>query len=407
MIRHLKNQKLLVVTKLGIAQMVTWGSTFFLPAILSDTMSADLKISDTDIYACLSGALVISAILSPFMGRKIDMFGGRTVMSTSSLLIATGLISMGLAENQYLFYMSWIFIGLGMSMGLYDIAFSTVARIYGRDSRSAMVGVTLIGGLASVICFPLSAYLEVKFGWRITCFIWAALHLTICFPLYRLLPNPTSDVPHTTQTKSSLVKEMEETVHSTNDMITMALVALMFVFISLTAAGTSTNLPRLIAALHVDPTLAIIAAALFGPSQILGRSLDLFLSSRFHPFYAVRFAFLFHPIGAISILIFGAPAAIVFVVLHGVGNGILTTAMGTVPLLLFGSKGYGWRQGILTVPRRLGMAAAPFVFALMLHKLGASVLLITTTTSLLGLTTLFVISSTRPMDNLDPAKNTA
>ncbi len=329
-------------------------------------------------------------------------------MSISSILIATGLIVMGLSPNYYMLFIGWLIIGGGMSMGLYDIAFSTVARIYGKASRSAMVGVTLFGGLASVICFPLSAYLEAQYGWRITCFIWAALHLTICFPLYRMLPDPTSDVEHTTQAQSSsLVKEMEDTVHSTNDIITMALVALMFVFIALTAAGTSTNLPRLIAALNVDPTLAIVAAALFGPAQILGRSLDLFLSSRYHPFYAVRFAFLFHPIGAIAILLFGAPAAIVFVIMHGIGNGILTTAMGTVPLLLFGSKGYGWRQGLLTVPRRLGMAAAPFVFALMLNKLGASVLLITTTTSLLGLTTLFIISSTRPMDNLDPVKNTA
>jgi hypothetical protein len=64
----------------------------------------------------------------------------------------------------------------------------------------------------------------------------------------------------------------------------------------------------------------------------------------------------------------------VFAVLHGAGNGILTIAKGTLPLVLFGPVGYGARQGWLMVPARIAQALAPFVFGLALDRWGAGAL---------------------------------
>jgi len=57
-------------------------------------------------------------------------------------------------------------------------------------------------------------------------------------------------------------------------------------------------------------------------------------------------------------------------VLHGLGNGILTIAIGTLPLLIFGAKGYGQRQGFLMVPARIVQAGAPFLFGIAVERWG-------------------------------------
>jgi hypothetical protein len=65
---------------------------------------------------------------------------------------------------------------------------------------------------------------------------------------------------------------------------------------------------------------------------------------------------------------------LVFALLHGAGNGIMTIAKGTLPLALFGHQGYGARQGWLTLPARVTQAAAPFLFGIALQRWGAGAL---------------------------------
>jgi hypothetical protein len=66
------------------------------------------------------------------------------------------------------------------------------------------------------------------------------------------------------------------------------------------------------------------------------------------------------------------PAAAVFVVLHGMGNGVLTIAKGTLPLAVFGPVGYGARTGLISAPSRLLQATAPFLFGLVLEGGGVT-----------------------------------
>jgi hypothetical protein len=102
-----------------------------------------------------------------------------------------------------------------------------------------------------------------------------------------------------------------------------------------------------------------------------------------HPLRAAQLACVAHPLGALGLLLLGAPGAAVFALLHGAGNGILTIAKGTLPLAIFGSQGYGARQGWLMAPSRLAQAAAPFAFGSLMAWQGPTVALLAS--SLLGL----------------------
>lgn len=106
---------------------------------------------------------------------------------------------------------------------------------------------------------------------------------------------------------------------------------------------------------------------------------EFVLLRRIHPLVSARVAVALHPIGAATLGILSSVTAPVFVVLYGAGNGLLTIARGTVPLALFGSQGYGERTGLLGAPARVVRAFAPFVFGLLLDRMGVSVIAVSAT----------------------------
>jgi MFS family permease len=176
-----------VVAALGTAQTLAWGSSYYLPAILADPIAEALRVPRTTVFGLFSGALLLSAVLGPSVGRAIDNRGGRGVLTLSNLVLAAGLVLLGTAQGSVTLAVAWAVLGVGMAMGLYDPAFATLTGLYGRAARGPITGITLIAGFASTVGWPLSAFLDAQFGWRAACLIWAALHIVIGLPLNRLL----------------------------------------------------------------------------------------------------------------------------------------------------------------------------------------------------------------------------
>jgi MFS family permease len=385
-----------VVLGLGSAQTLAWGSTYYLPAILAASMARELGVSTGLVFGAFSAALVVEAMLGPLAGRRIDRCGGRDVLAVSSLVFAAGLALLGLAQGAGMLFAGWLVIGVGMAMGLYDAAFSTLAGIYGPRARGPITGITLLAGFASTICWPISAWLEAEVGWRAACFFWAGAHVAIGLPLNRLLvPAATPPVPPLTRQTGRAAWGGATGLWSR----AMVLLALVFTVTWFISTAMAAHLPRLLQEAGASPTAAVAAAALVGPAQVAGRLLEFGVLQRFHPLLSARLASVAHPVGALAIMAFGAPAATVFAVLHGAGNGILTIAKGTLPLAIFGPAGYGLRQGILSAPARLGQAAAPFLFALLMERYGVSALLLSITLALAGLAALLALSPSAPVQH--------
>lgn len=379
-----------IILALGTAQTLAWGSTYYLPAILAEPMAQELEVTTGVVFAAFSAALLLGAIVGPAVGRRIDLVGGRQVLTLSSLLFASGLTLLGLADGPVTVVLAWLVIGLGMTMGLYEAAFSALAGIYGRNARGPITGITLIAGLASTICWPISAYMEAELGWRTACFIWAGTHILIGLPLNRfLLPSGR----RASRAAASVQVGPTAQVEAGRSMA-MALLAFLFAVTWFTSTAMAAHLPRLLQEAGATPAAAITAAALVGPFQVVGRLLEFGFLRRFNPLLSARLAVIAHPIGAVAILGFGAPAAILFGILHGAGNGILTIAKGTLPLAIFGPEGYGYRQGILMVPARFAQAAAPFLFALLIEWHGVSAFYCSIALGLAGLWALIILSPT-------------
>ena len=390
------------VLALGTAQTLAWASSYYLPAMLAAPMARDLGVATPTVFAVFSMALIVSALVGPLAGRLIDHHGGRPVLLGTNVLFAAGLATLGAAQGPASLVAAWLLLGLAMGAGLYEAAFAALVRLYGTESRNAITGITLLAGFASTVGWPLSAWMEVQLGWRGACFVWSALHLVLGLPLNAMLPRPTA--------RATLATEAATTAPAAGvaappaappppppPRYTAALLSLVFTLVWFVSTGMAAHLPTLMQAAGGTLALAVAVGALVGPAQVAGRLFEFGLLRRVSPLAVARAATLGHPIGALLLWFVGAPAAAAFAVLHGLGNGILTIAKGTLPLALFGASGYGARQGWIAFPGRALQGLAPWLFGLALERWGAGALWLSSACGLAACAALLCLRAQHPV----------
>lgn len=362
-----------VVIALGSAQTLAWASSYYLPAMLAVPMARDLGVGVPTVFAAFSTALIVSALLGPYAGRSIDRWGGRPVLMATNGVFALGLCALGLAQGPAGLFAAWLVLGIGMGSGLYEAGFAALVRLYGRDSRNVITGITLIAGFASTVGWPLTTLLETQVGWRGACFAWAALHLLVGLPLNASLPKATAEA-HAEPVATAAAQARSASLSPRRLERAGWVLAFVFAVTWFVSTAMAAHLPRLLQLGGASLGAAVAIGALVGPAQVGGRLLEFGVLRRIHPLLSARLAALMHPVGAVLLALLGAPLAALFAILHGAGNGILTIAKGTLPLVLFGPQAYGERQGLLMVPARIAQALSPWVFGVCLDRWGASAL---------------------------------
>ena len=357
-----------VVGALGTAQILAWGMSYYLIAVLAKPIDDDTGWGLTWVVGGLSLGFLVSGLASPRVGRLIDRFGGRPVLAASAVLLALGLAVLAAAPGIPVYILGWAILGLAMAAGLYDPAFSTLGRIYGENARSAITLLTLYGGFASTVCWPLSALMAEQIGWRGACLAYAAIALFVMLPLYAFfLPKETETPP------------AKAAAHATAQITPRMRRAFWLVAANLTGASilmtiVSVHMLTLLQARGVELAVAVALGALIGPAQVGARIVEAAIGRRFHPVWTMIAS---NVLAAAGLgLMFGDPAlAALGLILYGSGSGIRSIARGTVPLALFGRDGYPTLMGRLAMPSLLAQAASPSLGALLMQHGGADLTL--------------------------------
>jgi MFS family permease len=337
-------------------------------------------------FAIFSIALLLSAAAGPTVGKLIDRHGGRGVLAVSNVVLALGLVLLACAQGITGLIIAWIPIGAGITMGLYDPAFATLTRLYGHEARNPITGITMIAGFASTIGWPVSAFMLHHYGWREACLVWAALNLFICLPINLIcIPKPPVELP-----TRHVDKAVTEPATPSGAMLVLAFFFSAAWFVT---GAMAAHLPRLLQAAGASPTEAVAAAALVGPAQVIARLVEFGVLRRVHPLISARIATLMHPIGALVLMVFGPFGVAAFALLHGAGNGMITIAKGTLPLAIFGPRGFGLRSGVLSAPARITQSAAPFLFGLLLDTAGRGAVALTAGLMLAAFASSFALRS--------------
>ena len=279
--RPKRHDKAVVVSALGITQTLAWASTYYLTAVFTDPVSADLHLSRTWFYGSVSASLLLSGLLGPAAGRIIDRYGGRDVLTATNLVFAVGLVLLSFATGPISLAAAWLVIGVGMGFGLYEAAFATVAGLYGREARNAITGITLFAGFASTVGWPLSAAMIDAFGWRAALLCWAALQVLLGLPLNRWLV-PQSPPPAPVAAPTGVV--------AGGVPWTMIILAGVFGATWFVSTALAAHLPRLLEAMGATPAAAIAAGALVGPAQVAARVAEFSLLRHAAPMISARLA---------------------------------------------------------------------------------------------------------------------
>ena len=108
--------RLSTITVLGSTQTLAWASSYYLPAVLADPIARDTGISTNWLFGIFSGALIISALLGPRMGRMIDAGGGNPVFwpARISCCARAGLCCWPVADSVPMLVAAWLALGIAM-----------------------------------------------------------------------------------------------------------------------------------------------------------------------------------------------------------------------------------------------------------------------------------------------------
>jgi predicted MFS family arabinose efflux permease len=358
-----------VVASLGITQILGYGTTFYLLAVLALPISKDTGWPLDRIAIGLSIAMLVGAFAAPFVGRAVDRHGGRIVLIAGSLCMAIGLAGVGLSNHLLAYWLAWSIVGIGMAGALYEATFSALGGWYREEARGPITAVTLWGGFASTLCWPAAAFLSTTVGWRGTCFAFAACHLLIALPLHAwMMPRSAT---------AGAASATTDAAHSRAARINVTLFVLIAVSMMLASVIVTVISVQLIPVLQSNgftAAAAVSIGALIGPSQVGGRIVELLFGKRLHPVWSALAAAAMMVAG-ILILTHNIQLASVAIVVYAMGAGVSYVVRGTLPLAMFGSDGYPTVMGRLAAPSLIAQALAPWVAAIVMERMGAAALL--------------------------------
>ena len=356
-----------VIAFLGIGQILVWGSSYYLPTVLAKPVSDDTGWPMTWVVGALSAGLLVSGLVSPRVGHLVERHGGRPVLAASAILLAIGLLIQGFAPNIGVFVLAWLVIGFAMGAGLYDPAFSTLTRLYGDQARSAITSLTLWGGFASTVCWPLTAFLVERVGWRGASLAYVGIMLLIVLPMYWFgLPREALHVPLAKAPAAPVSARAKR-----ENRYFLLMLATNFTIASVVMTIIAVHLIAMMQDRGFSLAAAVSLGMLIGPSQVGARVLEAAFGRKVHPIWSLLVCSAAVAIG-LATLLGSAELVVLGLILYGGGNGLRSIARGTVPLAMFGREGYAVLMGWLALPVLVAQAFSPTVGDLMIQSLGTT-----------------------------------
>lgn len=340
----------------GCNQLINWGISFYMPGTFARAISADKGWSSPQIYLGLTLAMLVMAVISPFVARLLARFGGRRVVMCGTLLIAASCVGMAWTTSLVGWYCAWLLSGVGMRLSLYDALFAALVSLYGQQARKTISQVTLAGGLASAVFWPLGDALLKIMHWQDVLLIYALFGLLSAMLILQLPQQQHS------------VKVTQTTPASGDDRRNGWYYAVFIALITFVSNGTSTHLPEFIA----NAGLPVVIGMLWGAGQTGARLMEVVAGHHLTPLRLMLFTALAMPLcfllGLSSSLFAWSAAG--FVLGYGAINGLMTIVKATLPLALFDAGSYAKRTGVLLIPGQLMAAASPFAYAGLNKRLG-------------------------------------
>jgi MFS family permease len=326
-------------------------------------------------FGALSAGLLVAGLSSIPVGAWIDRGHGRKLMTGGSVLAAVLLLLWSRIESLPMFYAVWIGLGACQSVTLYEPAFAVITRVYGPRYRQAIMVMTFVGGLASTFGIPFSQLLIERIEWRPTLVVLAAIILGVGLLIHWLfvpgsdekaLPIATPPVP------ASAARRKASPLAAAIRVPAFWGLVVAFAGYGLAFSAMSFHLIPLLAERGVEIGVVMAIIALIGPMQVVGRV--LLMAGQRH-ITTIQLGALIYFAFPVSMAILAAGISdvyglILFAIIYGVANGLVTILRGMAVPEFIGPEGYGVVSGALTMPTNIMRAAGPLLASFAWSALG-------------------------------------
>jgi hypothetical protein len=358
------------ILALGVTQNIGYGTLYYSFSILAPDMAASLSWSPEWIFGALSVALLIGGLTAPWLGTLIDRIGAGRVMTIGSAVAAAALVTCAYAPGKGTYVAALIAIEVAANLVQYGAAFALLVQLQPAVAQRSITYLTLIAGFASTMFWPITTALHAQLSWQNVYLVFAALNLSVCLPVHAWLSYGLTVSRKRATNPVALVAGSLSPSHRRTG---FALMTTAFAVQYLASASVLVHMVPLLAGMGLGATAAIVGT-LFGPSQVASRLINMLFGKRLDALHLAMISAALIPAGAFILVLTAPtiPGAMIFAVVFGMGNGLLSIVTGTLPLALFGSEGYGKLQGKMMAGRLVVSALAPFVMALSMEWLGIS-----------------------------------
>lgn len=372
-----------VVFGIGLTSIIGWGTSFSAVAILGTIIGRDLGLSREVVFGGITVMLIVSGLVAPRCGRLVDREGPRKVMTFGSVLCAVALALMSRSNNAISFWASWAVFGVAVQLALSNAAVTTIAQVSGRHARRAITGLTILAGLTSAIFLPVTAWLEARYGWRVTLALFALAHLVICLPIhYFILPNTgVASAAPAIKSDTKGDASWEGLLPEAERPRAFWLIVAWSCCEGMLVWGFNLQAVDMLRGLGLAQETAIAVWMLSATSQAVARIADFLFGGRIPVMTTALLSAAMAPAGFAVFLLIGAsvPTAAAMAICYGLGHGLFVIARNVLPLRLFGLRTLGETMGRMSLPQSIVNAFAPIAFAAILARYGAhSALLFTT-----------------------------
>jgi len=368
---------LATISALGVTQIIGYGTLYYSFSILAPGMAKDLGITLGHVFGVFSASLFVGGLSAPMIGKQMDRMGAATILTVGSLLSALTLVLCAWSPSVAVFAISIILVEVSSGMVQYQAAFASLVESDPKTASRSITYLTLIGGFASTIFWPISAVLMGYLTWREIYVAFAALNLFVCMPLHFWIMRKGKAA-----NANGLTRERERVIGAIppeGRRGAMIVVSAAFAILGFTLASILAHMVPMLGNLGLG-TAAVVIGSLFGPAQVLSRLINMIFRTRLSPPALAVISAALMVIGIVILGLSGSwlPGAVAFAICLGLGSGINSIAQGSLPLYLFGSDGYGAITGKMAAARLAMGAAAPFVFATAMEQFGIGLSLFAT-----------------------------
>jgi predicted MFS family arabinose efflux permease len=356
------------VVLLGVATVGAYGLVLYGFGAFVAPMRDDTGWSNGAISAAFSISNLLGGLLALTTGRWLDRVGGRPVMGGTLAVGAMLLVLSSFAERATYFVLAWGVGGAIISAGLfYNTTMAITARVTSElDRPSAYTWLTVIGGLASPIAFPLAGAFTEAWGWRAAMRAMVAFMVIACLPAVLAVRGDR----HHDDTNVSPGGGFA----STRDALRSGHVIRWLVAASAALAGLVAVQVHHVAAIEATGVAIGSASAMAGIRGFLslpGRAGVSFLANRLGVVNALRLMYLTMAIGTLALAVAGPIGWVwAFVVLTGITFGSVAPLQGLYAADLYGRERLGTLMGMQQVVFGIASAAGPFVLGLTIDVTG-------------------------------------